>query len=415
MCPNIEDLPPPPENALTYPSAAVVGASSRHLLLVSMIPPIQGSGSGIVLLRHIERFIKAGWRVTIAAPVHVVISTRRDTDPWTWVPIPLRLWWWPPVRSFNLASIRLRAALNAQALDNALSGDRPTHVLTLMWNSWPLTAVAYAVRRKIPLVTIIHDQEEAWAQSPAESRRLEERSRLVISGSDRVLAVSQNLLDAYGVSEEKGLVLLPIPGQNSYFLEQPPPRQDVPVLYFGGSLHPWQVDNLMPLAEVLASRGGRLVLMTSSHNVVWKAVSARFPQTERVEPPNDNEEAIRQVARYATAFLVSYAMNRDAQPWGATSFPSKLLDFARAGVPIIVLAPKGTATHSWCKAQAWSTLAEDVRPETLGRVLDVIVDPASRRSATNQIEELARRDFSATLIHDELEHALIDAAVAQSS
>lgn len=381
----------------------------RHLLLVTGIWPELGSGSGIVLLRHILRFLGDGWQVTVAAPSHLVSRFENEKVPWSILALPRRRAWWPPVRSSSFSLVYLRAALQARELQHLLaSATPPTHVVTLLWDEWPLVARAFALRQGLPLTTIVHDLQEAWSTAPSETDNIKRRHRLMFSSSDRVLTVSNEILRVYDIGKSKGAVLYPIPGEKLYFdIESPVDGLKNHTIYFGGSLHPWQLENLAPIAAALSRRGGNLVLLTTEDNFVWRALSELYPQTKRLDPTEDNEAAVELVARNAGAFIVSYAIDQSKQPWAQTSFPSKLLDFARAGVPIAILAPPGTAIYEWCLRQDWPSISCDVTQTGIDRLLDLLFDEAKRSDLVSQIQRLALTEFSSKTIHRELEQAIV--------
>ena len=242
------------------------------------IAPGQGTGSGIVLLRHLLKLEAAGWKITVCLPEQVLASAADLPPTWRRIPIPLREWWWPPVRHRVYASSFCRAELMARNIIKRLEGDLPTHILTVLWEYYSLSAAILAQKIKRPLITIIHDQPEFWAPSATMQNHYVRRDRYVVSKSHRVFGVSEEILNAYGTERGKGTVLLPIPGDERYFcsgrLEQPKRLK----LFFAGSLYPWQSTNFLALASRLSVRGGCLVLATEASNEVYRRVSERFPR-----------------------------------------------------------------------------------------------------------------------------------------
>ncbi len=248
------------------------------------------------------------------------------------ISMPQRRAWWPPVRDKIEISMVVRAKLQALEVERALNGSRPSHILTLVWNEAPRIAVEIASRMDLPLACIIHDQQECWAVDARTRGIVLRRIRRVVDASSAIFAVSDSILSAYRVAPGRGHVLLPIPGDER--IERPSSSRNRGGqfrVFFGGSLHPWQAPNFVALASALSRRGGKLVLLAPSDNVVWRKLSESHPQTERRDPPTDNEEVIHMLADEADACLVSYSMSCADQSWAAGSFPSKLVDFSRAG------------------------------------------------------------------------------------
>ncbi|MCW2284299.1 hypothetical protein M2323_002152 [Rhodoblastus acidophilus] len=379
---------------------------TRHLLVISFIAPGQGTGSGIVLLRHLQNLDAAGWRITICAPERELASAVDVSPGWRTIAIPPRVWWWPPFRDYVHASNICRAALIARKVAGALGRDLPTHILTVLWGVESYSAAMLARRIGRPLIAIVHDQQEFWAASPARRAYYVRRNQAVLSRADIVFGVSEEILNAYGVCRKKGEILLPAPGETIFFSPDhlvPPPELKV---FHAGSLHPWQADNFLALASSLSARGGKLVLVTDAGNQVYRIVSERFPETERMPPPRENDLVVQAIAERASACLVSYALDRDVQPWGASSFPSKLIDFSRAGVPVLILAPEDSAIGHWCRKTGFDLFVSDLNADCLDPMVEALRDASRWRIAASRIRMLAATDFSALEIQRKLEAGL---------
>lgn len=374
-----------------------------HILLISDIPPAYGSGSGIVLLRHLQRLVASGIKVSLCVPFRATLDESVLPSDLRVIRLPSRLWWYPPVREGLELSLILRSALYARLIRRILGRDTPTHVLTLLWEEAPRVAQYVSCKLKIPLITIVHDCQEHWPYKKNKSAIIRKRSQSVVASSDKLLCVSKEIIDFYK-SNHKGSILYPIPGELKYFQNQQRHRNnEIFRVFFGGSLHPWQLPNFLALAQALENHGGHLVILTEPDNEVWKRLSAEFPQSERKCPPLDNEDAVRLVANEADAFLVSYSMSATSQPWGRSSFPSKLLDFSRAGIPIIVLGPPGTAISNWCKDVEWLTFLDSIDKIKIESIVSDLQDKEFYRSAQNQVRQFCNENFLATKIQEELQ------------
>jgi hypothetical protein len=259
---------------------------------------------------------------------------------------------------------------------------------------------------KGPLFTIIHDQQEMWAASPKVRSHYLRRNKYVVSKSYRAFGVSKEILNAYGASCGKGMVLYPIPGDERYFcpgrFEQPSRLK----VFFAGSLHPWQSTNFIALASRLSMRGGHLVLVTDASNEVYRRLSDQFPETERIDPPKENEEVVRALSRHASACLVSYSLSGREQQWSASSFPSKLVDFSRAGIPILILGPEESAVGTWCRRSGFEFFASDISPGCMDSLIDKLQDRDEWRAAAYRVRMLATYEFSARVIHRNFEEVL---------
>ncbi len=201
-----------------------------------------------------------------------------------------------------------------------------------------------------------------------------------------------------------GEVLHPIPGEGAATLAA---YRERPVVAFAGSLHAWNLPVLDAIATRLKARGGEILLITPKDNAVWTTLERTHDNVRRVDPFARNEEAIDHVGRLASAFLVSYSPDPSLQRWGMTSFPSKLVDFSRTGIPMLIVTPRQTALWRWAERNTWPLLVEGTDGEALERALGLLADAGEWTRLSRLVSGWFADSFEPSRIHDRFRAALL--------
>ncbi len=168
-------------------TAVAAAGAGRHVLVVSFLLPQEGTGTGIVLLRHLRRLAEEGWRVTLCGPQHACRGRDDLPQDWRVIPLPLREWWWPPVRQNLGASVALRARLWAAHVGRQLDEDRPDAILTVLWDDYPLLARELGRRWGMGYTVLLHDQQEFWAPDEDDARRIADRNSTITRDAAKFL------------------------------------------------------------------------------------------------------------------------------------------------------------------------------------------------------------------------------------
>jgi hypothetical protein len=386
-----------------YPMTSIVG--QQHILVLNYVAPRHGTGSEIVLFRHLMKLSEIGWQVTICSPDADKIGTDFRVPDWTYIQPPMRKWWWPPYRQSSPLLESLRAFAIAQFVKKELRRrdlPSPRVVLTNLWSYFARAAAEFSKITGARLITLLHDQQEFWAESQTEYKMCRDRVSMVARQSTFLGAVSQPLLDAYGLAPPNAHLLLPIPGEIQYVQVTETERPREFIIGHAGSLHEFQYENLSLLAHCLSKLGGKLLLICPSTNPTHLKLVERFSNIISVEFFKENESAISHLAENCAGLLVSYSFSSAKQQWATSSFPSKFLEYCRTGLPVLLLAPEESATGRWAKENAWSLFMSALDEDLLDQKLEYLrhSDNWSREAARTR--QLASSEFSAATIHQTL-------------
>jgi hypothetical protein len=359
--------------------------------------PAEGTGSPVVVMRHLRRCAAAGWRIVVvaepgqSAPACAALG-------WPVLPLPHRRAWWPPFKAELAWSRRLRTALLARAARQALAPHQPNALLSYLAahdDFVPEVAGRLAALTRLPLSLLVHDDPEAFPyatrQTPAERAARQKRHRWLHHRAHRVWFASPELAARSSLPASAQQVLWPIPAGDARPAEWHPARATPPRLVYAGHLWPAQLPLLGTLAHALAASGARLCLQTRLTPEL-QAWLKTYP-AEHIPLFPTNEAALAHLAATATAVLVSYATETSAMPWSATSFPSKFIEYTHLGLPCAVLAPADTAIRRWAERAAYPHVFEPDAAQALATWTCQLTDPARWSAASALAAATARTHF----------------------
>lgn len=373
--------------------------SVPHVHLVSYVYPGEGTGTAIVLQRHLSRLSDDGWHVTVSAPFSARSSITGLHEKWKVLELPARQWWWPPFRDGYPSLEKLRSRLSGRYLAKRTASSPPEYVLSHAHHFYPCIAYEYAQLVRARFVLIIHDRDEVWAKSNRFAKHAEMRVRRLVQRADKVLAVTQELLDWYETPPNKGIVLPPIPGSVIYKPRWCERRRREFKVFHAGSLNLPQEEVISDFALRLNKLGGNLVLIAPEYDTIAHRLVGRHANVNRMPLFERNEDAVRFVADEALAFLAVYSFDEHAQPWLKTSFPSKVLDFMRSGVPGIILAPKSAAVTKWATKVEWPALCTEPNDGSLEILITSLQNRRWWKHASQVSSSLATGNCSAARTH----------------
>jgi glycosyltransferase involved in cell wall biosynthesis len=379
----------------------------QHIMYVSGVVPKQGTCSPIIIDRHLTRLEKSNWKISLAVP-EMGIAEEKFPESWQIISLPTRRWWWPPVRTEIPGSLELRLRCWRSECDRVLMGKRPSAILTVLGDFYSLLAVLLSKSWEIPLSVIVHDQVELLVNSEKERRLISHYSSIVLNQASRVWTVSPELGDTYHLKAEKAKVLFPIPSGNiQSFVEWQDKFKDSPVVAYAGSLHPFQISNFLNIASALQKINGTLLLITHPDNPVLIQLLDSYSNVKYQEPFKTNKEVIEFLGKNASCILVSYSFELTQQPWGANSFPSKLVEFSHLGLPVLILAPPNTALSTWAKRHDWLSYLDCMNEEKLLHILQHLKDKDMWKKMAEKARYVCIKEFDPEIIQAQFESELV--------
>ncbi len=367
--------------------------------------PTGGTGSPIVVLRHLRRFANDGWKVAVVGDYGGDYRESRAAG-WTVHPLCHRRWWWPPYRQDSVSLRWLRLRLLAREV--AASTPAPDVILGYLAAHSDFTAhLAVHVARIMgaPLHLLVHDDAAAFPNAKGRESGLRREHESILRSADACWFVSPELADCFSIQPPRRRVLYPIPeGWNQPAVWRAENAQR-PRVYYAGHVWPEQLPLLSRIATHASAAGAELVVMArqspgvqtlcQSGNAHWHAP---FPT---------NREALGHLVADAAGVLVSYADTVAAMPWCATSFPSKLVEYAHLGLPIAIVAPPDSAVAHWAQRHQFPSWFEPSATKSLQDWFEGLRDRKVWEEHAAVSQHLAQTQFDPVLIHSELVNAIL--------
>jgi len=310
-----------------------------NVIVVSSIRPETSTAAGLTLHRHLVN--RSGVRLHILPAEHHEIahgsfyskiiprlmrtSARRwagDVDYLMHITLPLE-------KSIVAPPARARAV-----------------VLTVAYGSGCWVAQRYARRHRLPLIVRFDDwwPDIAGVHSPVR-KKLERRFLELHQSADLSLCISEGMLKALG-PHRNARVILPIPDVEPI---RPSPRKDT-----AGEFRVGYTGNMFDYSDMLADLA-QLAMRQSDVRIEFRG-RPKWPQALTHEMTHRHllhdfasgsafEDWLGSFDAYLVVMFFDAAQRRRAE----TCFATKLVDYSRAGRPVVIWAPESSAVVQWAK------------------------------------------------------------------
>jgi hypothetical protein len=278
----------------------------------------------------------------------------------------------------------------------------PEGVLTVtLGYSW-LVAARFAETEKLPLHLILHDD---WPPSMPVVRWLRTRQD---QSFGRAYRYASSRLCVSPFMEEEYRKMYGVPGQVLYpsWAKEFSPIGGIPWAYgnhagplvgaYAGNIFRKGYTQLIAgIAELLAARGGRLLLF--GPNTPEQLKSAGLDRNcivpQGVVSP---QEMISRVRAEADFVFVPMSFESDSMRRNMRiSFPSKLTDYAAAGLPLLIWGPSYCSAVRWAQRHApFALVVTDPRMAEIDVALDRLEQGHYRERVGRAVREIGERLFS---------------------
>ncbi len=367
--------------------------------------PGSGTGSPIIVLRHLKRFAADGWTISVIGDYGGDYRTCREAG-WAVTQLCHRRWWWPPYRqqSASLRWLRLRLL----AYEAAAANPAPDAIFSYFaahsdFSAQLATHVAQVTGA--PLHMLAHDDAASFPYARGREKELRRFHEGILAAADACWFVSPELADCYPATAAQRRLLYPIPEGWHPPAAWTEERVKYPRVYYAGYVWPQQLPLLGREARCARDAGAELVVMSRQSDALRAFCEAEPARWHAPFPTN--REALAHLVDDAAGLIVSYADTIADMPWCETSFPSKFVEYCHLGLPIAIVAPPDSAIARWAQRTRYPYLFE---PTNLAGLQDWFA--GLRRREVWQVRaalslHLARTEFNPDHIHASLANAMI--------
>ena len=367
--------------------------------------PQQGFGAWVILYRHLARL--TDWNITILLSQPIPPKLDSVQTRWRYPARPQSPLWNLPLWGRVPQAHMLRVWLEAQFYAMRLA-PRPNAILNLFGvNS--LLAGALASRLHLPLNLLLHDRWEVWTKPLAERHFMRRgRAAQILKRAARIWVVTSELAASYGLEDNRVRVLRPIPEERRGDFFEWRDAFQVPTIGFAGFVHDHHLAHFARLAHILAGWNGRLLIITDRA----AKIRAQLGTTGNVEfhaPFERNADALEFLSQQSSALVVPCAFGDELEQAirNKTNFPSKLVEYARSGLPILILAPPNVAVSNWAQAHAWLGYCNEPTPARLHELVSRLVARPTWEEMAQQTRAVPREEFDAAKIHAQFEREML--------
>jgi glycosyltransferase involved in cell wall biosynthesis len=278
-------------------------------------------------------------------------------------------------------------------LPQSIKNPDRTIVLTVAHGEGFMAAERFAHRHQLPLVALFQDWWPDMARVHRPIQRLVgRRFRKLYSTADAAICVCTGMLETLG-SNPNAVVLYPIPATN------------VPVSCTA-TLHPSPFKILYSgnlgeygtmLGEVLEASLEQpdILIQVRGNNPEWSA--------ERKSKMRENGRWLDFAPRHeldawlasADAFLIPMVFDPSIRQRMETSFPSKLIEFAQFGKPLIIWGPEYCSASRWAREGDKALCVTDPAPSAvLAALKGLRADTTQLKYLTERAAVAANEEFS---------------------
>jgi hypothetical protein len=288
---------------------------------------------------------------------------------------------------------------------------RPDAIVTVAYGRYAFVAQRIAKKMKLPLVTFFHDwwPDLVFCSTPKTRYWMDKKIRALAKASDLLLSVSDGLLQELD-PHPFAVVLLPIPANPTLLLNSPQNgiQQDpkLPVLVYCGTLEGDYGAMIRAIGyELLSASNPTWSLRFYGRAADWSEkdrhlfLEAGLYGGDFVNQGDEQNHTLT----HANALLVVMDFEEKYRRRARTSFPSKILDYARFGKPMVIWGPKDCTAVVFAKQKNAAHVVDNLNPQALLKGVRALFSDAEQCLSLGQVSlELSQTIFNADIIHLEL-------------
>jgi hypothetical protein len=212
-----------------------------------------------------------------------------------------------------------------------------------------------------PLAVWVHDLFREMNLPPRLARDSEKLTQTVLGAAARVWTVSEELAAAMAPYCRPDVIrtLTPVPEGAA-----PPGGWAIrfnrgPIIAHAGAFHPYHVEYLAAVARSAAKVGGGLLVVTAADNPALARLRATGVAFRHQPSFGSSLEALRFLAAEASALTIMYPFDPAYYRCPPVGFPSRLIEFSRLGLPILLAAPHENPLTNWARRHQWPLILEE--------------------------------------------------------
>lgn len=364
----------------------------KLLVLSSVVPNAQGSGGELVLHRYLT------------------LDPSIQSEVVGWRQFPFRLKLIGKLKQVGLRSISrsweclFPVSPGREMVHDLIHSFQPNILLTVAHGWWHIEARRVAREFNLPLVSFFQDWWPDFPDVPVAFRpQVERQFRRTCAESTIAVCVSNGMLRELG-EPHNALVIYPVPSLRRSEGWRPDFKLPLRVVYFGNLYEygPWIEGALRAL-----NGSDRVRLEVFGPSPLWTPGAEdyfRFRGLYHGFPPLDQ---LVNSLQHSQAALVVMSFDAALRRRMITSFPSKMIDAMRFGLPVVIWGPEYCSAVQWARMGNRALCVTDPNPLALRQVLEgLAASPSEQERLVTSAREAARTDFNPKTIQARFVEAL---------
>ena len=364
----------------------------------SVIPEKDAGGGSVVVFRHLKRLKDAGYQIMI-----IYISSSPAFNK----PFPVEFDciclnkknWYPPLRRRTplLTNVRIYFTLNSLLSQVKFSSEHDI-LLGVLGEVSNLLTLSIKNLFKVPYYLFYHD-DTIFNRYALQSLLTTKHVNNILKNADYIFPVSDSLtslLKAKGINNAE--TLYPIPegyngpfkAHNNYSLKH------LQFCYAGMIMMHVHFDILDNISQAIYQFDGSLYCFTGPLD----EFQPKYPENIIIR---DLLPTINQLQSFIInnidVVIVFYSFDLHHEPRMASSFPSKFVEYAQLGIPILLIAPAKSSLGMWASKNNWLSYVNSDDPDIIAGTVMKFKNEEYWKKCQQQVLEHINNEFNPDLIH----------------
>lgn len=288
---------------------------------------------------------------------------------------------------------------------NQVRSFKPHVLLTVAHGSWHVQAAAAAKKFDLPLVTFFQDWWPDFPDVlPPFRKRVERQILETCAASSVAVCVSDGMLEMLG-NPMNGKLIHDIPSQVRFTPSKQELNGTLRVIYFG-NLHEYGPPIEKALLALQGSQSVRLEVY--GPKPLWTTgVEEKFTKSHQYHGLVARDK-LENILKEFQAVLVVMSFAPSMKRRMMSSFPSKLIEGAQSGLPIIVWGPEYCSAVKWAQEGNRALYVTDSNPATLRKASeDLAASPGEQQRLAIAATQAAQTEFNPDTIQAQFMETLL--------
>lgn len=362
----------------------------------SIVPKKDAGGGSVIIYRHLIRLKEEGCKVTI-----VIFGLGTDYyDNFDHVFIPKKLWY-PFLRKKTPLLTDILINLYYSALATKIKFNPATDIiLGVLCEISNLVLVKIFKKKYVPFFLFFHDDNifnRYWADIALTEGHIDK----ILTEAKYIFSVSRpmaTLLETRGGQNTSVLYPIPEVYKGAIKRYKTVDNETLNFCYAGLAMR-FQFDIMTRISEAISNIDGKFYCITGE----LEGFKPCDPETIIVKDKFDTVAELQQfIIQNVDVVVVFYSFDLQHEPRMESSFPSKFLEYAQLGLPILLVAPDYSSLGKWAIENNWLSYVATDDMVILIKTLEKFKDSGYWLACQEQVVRIANNQFNPENIHQQL-------------